>query len=148
MSKPADEPRTYRYHEIMEGMTEQLDYVISEEVYRGFLSAFQDRNPIHVDEAYALASGYPGTVMHGAILTGFLSHFIGMYFPGRLSLLLAVDIRFAKPNYLGDKITVGVIVRQKMDAGRVVVLDATFTNKDRNYLAARARTQVMLRENT
>jgi 3-hydroxybutyryl-CoA dehydratase len=147
MSKFAGQPRTFHYHEIAEGMTEQLDYVISEEIYQGFLSAFRDYNPIHVDGAYAIASGYPGPVMHGAILTGFLSHFIGMHFPGRLSLLLGVDIRFAKPNYLGDRITLGVIVRQKMDAGHVVVLDATFTNKDRGYLAARARTQVMLREN-
>jgi 3-hydroxybutyryl-CoA dehydratase len=146
MSKLPSEPRTYGYHEITEGMTQQLDYVISEEVYQRFLETFRDHNPIHVDESYALASGYPGKVMHGSILTGFLSHFIGMYFPGRLSLLLAVDIRFAKPSYLGDRITLRAIVRQKMDARRVIILDATFTNKNRDYLAARARTQVMLRE--
>ena len=148
MSKRTGELRTYRYDEIMEGMTEQLDYVISDDVYLGFLSIFGDHNPIHVDESYALASGYPGKVMHGSILTGFLSHFIGMYFPGRLSLLLAVDIRFAKPSYLGDRITLEAIVRQKMDARRVLILDATFTNKTRHYQVARARTQVMLRENT
>lgn len=147
MSQPTGQPRTYRYHEITEGMTEELDYVITEEIYQGFLSVFRDHNPIHVDGAYAIASGYSGTVMHGGILTGFLSHFIGMHFPGRLSLLLGVDIRFARPNYLGDTLTLGVIVRQKMDARQVVVLDATFTNKDRSYLAARARTQVMVREN-
>src|SRR5215469_2314906 len=105
MSRRNGELRTYRYHEIMEGMTDQLDYVISDEIYQGFLSTFRDHNPVHVDESHALASGYPGKVMHGSILSGFLSHFIGMYFPGRLSLLLAVDIRFVKPSHLGDRIT-------------------------------------------
>jgi 3-hydroxybutyryl-CoA dehydratase len=147
MSQPTGEARTYRYEEISEGMTEHLDYVISEDVYHGFLTTFRDHNPIHVDESYALASGYAGKVTHGAILTGFLSHFIGMHFPGRLSLLLAVDIRFAKPSYLGDVINLEVVVRQKLDARRVIIVDATFTNKSREYLSARARTQVMLREN-
>jgi acyl dehydratase len=142
------EPRIYSYSEISEGMIERLDYVISDEVYHQFLSTFYDYSPIHVDAAYALRCGYSGKVMHGTLLNGFLSHFIGMYFPGRLSLLLAVDIRFAQPCYLGDLIDLEAIVRQKMDALRVITLDMTFTNKTRAYVAARARTQVMLREET
>ncbi|MEP6669621.1 MAG: MaoC/PaaZ C-terminal domain-containing protein [Chthoniobacter sp.] len=137
--------RTFRYEDIALGAKEARDYVISQEVYDHFLSAFGDRSPIHVDEDYARACGFEGRVMHGALLNGFLSHYIGMYFPGRLSLLLAVDLRLAKPSYLGDTIHLEAVVSQKLDASNVVVLDAVFTNVTRDCLVARSRVQVMVR---
>jgi 3-hydroxybutyryl-CoA dehydratase len=146
MSGLSPEPRCYCYKDILEGMKEQYTYVLSEDVYQSFLSAFHDLSPIHVDETYALSCGYPGKVMHGTILNGFLSHFIGMYFPGRLSLLLAADLRFAQPCYLNDVITLETVVSQKLEARSVIILEATFMNKTRDYLAARGRIQVMLRE--
>jgi acyl dehydratase len=139
-------PRSYRYRDISEGMKEQYTYVLSQEVYQAFLSAFHDYSPIHIDRAYALSCGYPDRVMHGTMLNGFLSHFVGMHFPGRLSLLLAADLRFAQPCYLGDVINLEAVVSQKMSVRRVIILDATFTNRTRDYLAARGRIQVMLRE--
>lgn len=141
------EPRTYEYQDIPVGMKEAHNYVISTEVYEGFLATFHDHSPIHVDETYALESGFSGKVMHGTLLNGFLSHFVGMVFPGRLSLLLATDLRFVQPSYLGDVIRLEAVVSQKLDVRQVVVLDATFTNLTRDCLAARARVQVMLRGN-
>ena len=126
-------------------MKEAHDYVISPEVYEGFLSSFHDHSPIHVDEAYAMECGFSGKVMHGTLLNGFLSHFIGMIFPGKLSLLLATDLRFVQPSYLGDVIRLEAVVMQKLDVRQVMVLDATFKNLTRDCLAARARIQVMLK---
>lgn len=138
--------RVFRYGDIAVGMKEARDYFITQEVYDRFLAAFDDRSPIHVDDAYAKERGFQGRVMHGSILNGFISHFVGMYFPGRFSLLMSVDARFSNPNYLGDTIAVEMVVKQKMDTHYTVVLDATLTNRTRNHLAARARLNVMVRE--
>jgi 3-hydroxybutyryl-CoA dehydratase len=146
MSDPATTARTHRYPDIAVGMKVQYEYVISPGVYDHFLAAFADRSPIHVDETYAAACGFPGRVMHGTLLNGFLSHFVGMHFPGRLSLLLAVDLRFAQPSYLGDTILLEATVSQKLDARSVLILDVTFTNRTRDCVAARGRVQVMLRD--
>jgi acyl dehydratase len=127
-------------------MRERREYVISGEVYENFLKAFHDHSSIHVDESYALKCGYSGRVMHGTLLNGFLSHFVGMYFPGRLSLLLAADIRFSQPSYFGDVICLEAVVAQKVDARNVIVLDVVFTNMTRDCIVARGRVQVMLRE--
>jgi len=137
--------RTIQYADIPEGMREQHDYTITEEVYRGFLAAFGDYSPIHVDDAVAKQCGFHAPVMHGSILNGFLSHFVGMHFPGALSLLLSVDIRFSQPSYLGDRIRIEAVVSQKLDVRQVVVLDVVFNNLTQSQLAARARVQVMLR---
>jgi 3-hydroxybutyryl-CoA dehydratase len=138
--------RTIRYDEITVGMKEVHDYVITPEVYQGFLAAFQDHSPVHVDKSFAKAQGFEGRVMHGSILNGFISHFVGMHFPGRFSLLLSVDLRFSNPSYLGDSIHMETVVSQKLDARRIIVLDATLSNITHNSLAARGRIQVMIKE--
>ena len=138
--------RILSYPEISVGMREKHDYLISPEIYRGFLLAFADYSPIHVDEAYARECGFVGPVMHGALLNGFLSHFIGMHFPGGLSMLLSSDLRFCLPSYLGDQIQIEAVVGHKLDARNVVVLDMTFTNLTQCGIAARGRVQVMIRD--
>lgn len=138
-------PNHHGYDEITEGMKVQHAYAITPAVYENFLAAFQDHSPVHVDEAYARQAGFPGKVMHGAILNGFVSHFVGMIFPGKPSLLLAVDLRFAQPSFLGDTLQLEAVVSQKLDAQRVIVLDLALKNLTQNHLAARGRVQVKLR---
>jgi acyl dehydratase len=138
--------RTCHYRDIAVGMKETHDYVITPEVYKSFLAVFHDYSPPHVDEAFAKSRGFQGRVMHGSILNGFLSHFIGMHFPGRLSLLLAVDMRYSNPSYLGDAIRIDAVVNQKVDARNTVVLNATLSNTTRNDVAARARIHVMVKD--
>lgn len=145
MSESSKAPRSYEYQDISVGMKETHDYVLSQEVYERFLAAFHDYSPIHVDEAYALECGFSAKVMHGTLLNGFLSHFIGMIFPGKLSLLLAVDLRFVQPSYLHDVIRLEAVVTQKLDVRHVIIVDATFKNLTRDCLAARGRIQVMLK---
>jgi acyl dehydratase len=86
--------------------------------------------------------------MHGSLLNGFISHFVGTWFPGRLSLLLAVDLRFSQPSYLGDRIRLETEVSQKMDAKNIIVMNATLFNLTRQHLAARGRIQVMVKEDS
>ena len=146
MNKPIPDPRVFRYADLVVGRKETGDYPITPEVYAHFLGAFGDYNPLHVDDAYARQCGFGGKVMHGSLLNGFLSHFVGMVFPGRASLLLTVDLRFSEPSYLGDMIRLEAVVSQKLDARRIVVLDVVLHNATRDLVAARGRVQVMMRE--
>src|ERR1035441_134596 len=148
MSEPPSTLRTFHYHEINVGMKAAHDYVITPQVYEHFLAGFQDYSPVHVDEAFAKSRGFAGKVMHGSILNGFISHFVGMEFPGRFSLLLSVDLRFSNPSYLDDAIQIEAVVSQKMDARSIVILDLTLTNTTRSQLAGRARAQVLVQEPT
>jgi acyl dehydratase len=134
------------YEAIDEGAVVSYDYAITEEVYTRFLAAFDDRSPVHVDDAYAAARGFESRVMHGAILNGFVSHFVGMRFPGRRSLLLSVDLRYGSPSHLGDELTLHAEVTQKVDAQRVVVLTLRFENRTRGSRAATGRVQVRMAE--
>lgn len=133
-----------RYEAIVEGAEVSQDYVITPTVYSNFLQTFGDRSPIHVEDGYARERGFEGRVMHGAILNGFVSHFVGMVLPGRRSLLLSVDLRYGSPSYLEDQIRIRGKVSQKVDAQRVVVLTFEIENLTRGSRAATGRAQVMV----
>jgi 3-hydroxybutyryl-CoA dehydratase len=134
------------YRDLAEGMVCERNYVVTPTVYENFLCTFDDRSPIHVDADYARACGFAAMVMHGAILNGFASHFVGMVFPGANSLLLSMELRFKQPSYLGDTLLLHAKVAQKLDAQQVVVLHITFLNQMRGLTTATGRVQVKVTE--
>lgn len=135
----------FEFEKIEENSEFSRTYTIDDAVYQALSSVFNDKSPIHVDEEYAKSAGFAGRVMHGAILQGFLSHFVGMHFPGKRSLILSVNINYQRPSYLGDEILLTARVRQKVETGRVVVLEIKFLNAATQALAASGRVQVALR---
>ena len=138
-------PNCISYCDLAEGMLAERTYTVTPAVYDSFLCAFGDRSPIHGDAAYAALRGFEGPVMHGAILNGFVSHFVGMVFPGANSLLLSVELRYAEPTYLGDTLELRAQCVQKFDAKQVVVLHVAFFNQTRGLSAATGRVQVQVR---
>lgn len=134
----------YAFEDLTEGLTATAEYQITPELYAAFLRLFPDRSPVHVDEEFARANGFQGIVMHGALLNGFLSHFVGMRLPGRRSLELTVDIRYLKPSYLGDRIRLTGTIRQKLESRRVVVMDVVYQNLNQATVVGRARVQVAM----
>ncbi len=133
---------TLAFESIREGHRTSHDYVITPQVFDHFLAAFEDTNPVHVSDAAAQARGFPERIMHGMILGGFLSHFIGVHFPGTDAVLQSVQLQFKSPCHIGDKITISAEVVQVVDAVRVLALDLTLRNTSRDRIAAKAKIQV------
>ena len=134
----------FTYADLAEGMERTREYVITPAVLDHFLNAFDDRSPVHVDEDHALSLGFKGRVMHGGIINGFVSHFVGMEFPGAHGLLLSSDLRYQRPNYLGDRLTLRAKVAQKLDAHQTVVLHLFVTNETQGEAVATGRINVKL----
>ena len=130
---------------IREGCRSSRAYTISQDVYDAFLRASGDVNPLHTDDAFASSLGFPEKVMHGTILNCFISHFVGMHFPGGRVLLHAVDTQFKSPSHLGDVIRIDARVTQAAESVGVVVMSLVLTNETRDRVAAKARVQVGLR---
>jgi acyl dehydratase len=132
------------FEELVEGMRAERRYVITDACRRALTDVFGDVSPIHVDPTYARRAGFEECVMHGAILNGFASHFVGIVLPGRRSLLLSLDMRYLAPSHLGDEIAVTGTVTQHVDSQRVVVLDVSMANATRARIVARGRAQVRI----
>jgi acyl dehydratase len=132
--------------EIREGARDSRDYTITAEIYDRFVAAFGDVNPIHSDDEYARKLGYPGKIAHGVILNGFISHFLGMHYPGGGVLLHSLQTTFRNPCHVSDCIRIEAVVGQVSRAVGVAVVELTLTNITRATLAAKAKAQLGLLE--
>ena len=71
-------------------------FTVNENVYLGFLNTFKDNNPLHTNAEYAKNKGFQGKVMHGNILNGFISFFIGECLSTKDVIIHSQTIEFCK----------------------------------------------------
>ena len=134
------------FESIQEGSQIEYSYQIDRNVYESFLNAFQDTSPIHISDEYAVKQGFPEKVMHGNILNGFISHFVGVVFPGEKSLLQSVNIQYKNPSFLNDSIKIIATISQVVESVREIIMELELINLTQNKTAATAKVQVGVRE--
>ncbi len=108
---------------------------ISEAVYNSFLAAFNDRNPVHVNDAYAQNMGFREKIMHGNILGGFLSYFIGECLPLKNVVIHLQEIKYLKPVYLNDELSFNAKITELYESVNAVVFSFTFENAEKVKVA-------------
>src|SRR5579875_2947797 len=79
---------------------------VRDEDVRAFAEVSGDRNPVHLDEAYAAASVLKGRVAHGMLIGSYISAAIAGELPGPGSIYLFQTLRFRRPVRLGDAVAV------------------------------------------
>ncbi len=106
----------------------KISYKVTNQVYDGFISTFNDKNPLHVNESYAEDKGFNGKVMHGAILNGFLSNFIGEQLPVKNVIVQTYKIAFLKPVYLNDTLLLKATIADVFESVNCIILKYVFEN--------------------
>ena len=120
----------YRLADLTPGVTESFTITITEEMMVQFYAITGDNSPIHMDADYAAGRGYPGRVVYGMLGASFLSTLAGVYLPGEHCLLHGVDLKFAKPIFIGDTLTVTGVVDEVNDTFREITIKASIVNQD------------------
>lgn len=120
----------YRLADLTPGVTESFTVTITEEMMSQFYAITGDNSPIHMDADYAAGRGYPGRVVYGMLGASFLSTLAGVYLPGEHCLLHGVDLKFAKPIFIGDTLTVTGVVDEVNDTFREITIKASIVNQD------------------
>lgn len=77
-------------------------FAVTKALHAGFIELFGDKNPLHVDDAFATSKGFRGKVMHGNILGGFLSHFIGECLPTKEVIIHSQEIQYKNAVYVNE----------------------------------------------
>jgi 3-hydroxybutyryl-CoA dehydratase len=106
----------------------EIEYQVTEKIYHGFIELFDDKNPLHTDEQFAKEKKFAGRVMHGAILTGFLSNFIGERLPIKNVIVLSYTISYKKPVYLGDNLRLFATIADVFDSVNCADIEYQFKN--------------------
>ena len=117
----------YYFEDLQVGKKESFSIIITEQMIDSFRVLSGDENPLHCDEDFAKEEGYDGRVAYGMLTASFLSTLAGVYLPGRYSLIQSVEIKFAKPVYIGDELTVTGEITETNDTYGLIFLKVTIT---------------------
>jgi 3-hydroxybutyryl-CoA dehydratase len=119
-------------------------FIIDDSIYHGFISIFKDNNPLHTDENFAKSKGFAGKVMHGNILNGFLSYFIGELLPEKNVIIHSQSIEYKNPVFLNDEIDFESKILEIYDSVGAIEFSFTFRNRGNGKLNAKGKIQIGL----
>lgn len=111
------------------GQTYKRSFAITAELIESFARVTGDYNPIHLDEDYARQTIFEKRVAQGMLGAGLLSGVLGCQFPGTGTIYLSQTLKFLKPVFIGDEITLRLEVLEIIKAKNRVRLETAFTNQ-------------------
>lgn len=99
------------YIEDMEiGLSRTLDKTVTDRDIELFAEVSTDRNPVHLNDAYAEASMFKGRIAHGMLTAALISAVIGERLPGHGTVYLRQSMAFLAPVRPGDTVRAEVEV--------------------------------------
>lgn len=117
-------PRGTIFIEDMEiGMTRHLRKTVTDRDIELFAEVSTDRNPVHLDEAYAQETMFHGRIAHGMLTAGLISAVIGEQLPGHGAIYLGQSLKFMAPVRPGDTVLAEVKVLDIDHSRRRVTLE-------------------------
>ncbi len=105
------------------GMTRHLRKQVTDRDIALFAEVSTDRNPVHLDEAYARDTIFEGRIAHGMLTAGLVSAVIGEQLPGHGTVYLGQSLRFMAPVRPGDTVLAEVTVTAIDHSRRRVTLE-------------------------
>jgi 3-hydroxybutyryl-CoA dehydratase len=120
------------------GMMRSLRKVVTDEDIEMFAQVSTDRNPVHLDDAYAQDTIFEGRIAHGMLTAGLISAVIGEQLPGHGTVYLGQSLRFLAPVRPGDMVTAEVEVTAIDYTKRKVTLDTRCLVDGKKVLAGEA----------
>ena len=118
------------YAELEVGQKAEYTSSIAERDLQLFAAVSGDRNPVHLDAAYAATTQFKERIAHGMLTGALVSAAIATELPGPGSIYLGQSLRFRRPVKLGDTITVSLEIAEKTDRHRNVTIECSASNQD------------------
>ncbi|WP_175978972.1 MaoC family dehydratase [Burkholderia sp. BCC1047] len=113
----------YDLEDLIPGMSARFLKTLSERDVFLFASASGDKNPVHLDDAYAKRTRFGGRIAHGMLSASVISAAIATRLPGPGSIYLSQDLQFRRPVKLGETVCATVTVKEILASRRRVVLE-------------------------
>lgn len=120
------------------GMVRHLRKQVTDEDIEMFAQVSTDRNPVHLDDAYARDTIFEGRIAHGMLTAGLISAVIGEQLPGHGTVYMGQSLKFLAPVRPGDMVLAEVEVIDIDHAKRRVKLDCRCMVGETKVLAGEA----------
>lgn len=103
-----------------------LAKVVTRDDVKAYADASGDQNPLHQDDAFARAVGFPGVIAHGMFTMAHLASCLVDWL-GDPAALKRLRVQFRAPVFLGDTIVARGVVRSLDPQARCAVLEVSVT---------------------
>ncbi|MGH1368498.1 MAG: MaoC family dehydratase [Maritimibacter sp.] len=104
------------------GMQRHIIKEVTDRDIELFAEVSTDRNPVHLDDAYAQDTIFEGRIAHGMLTAGLISAVIGEQLPGHGTIYMGQNLKFLAPVRPGDVVRAEVTVMEIDFAKRRVTL--------------------------
>lgn len=102
--------KSYCIEDLAVGMESSLSKTVSEADINAFAEVSGDRNPVHLDAAYAAGTMFKERIAHGMLSAAYISAVFGMQMPGPGAIYMSQSLRFMAPVKIGDTVVTTVKV--------------------------------------
>lgn len=124
------------YNDITIGQCISVDRVVSADDITLFAALSGDLNPVHLDAEYASTTAFGKPIAHGMFCGALISATIAMHFPGPGSIYRSQTIKFTKPVFIADTLTIEISVTAKQDRLKLVTINCVVKNQHGKTVAS------------
>jgi acyl dehydratase len=117
------------YEELKIGDEASFTKTISETDVYIFAGITGDFNPLHVNEEYAKKTRFKTRIAHGWLPQSLIAPVLGTKLPGLGTIAVEIKCKYKAPTFIGDTITAKVIVKEKLEDKKWIVMEAIWTNQ-------------------
>ncbi len=110
--------QVYHYEDLELGMEASFAKTVSEADILSFAEVTGDKNPVHLDPAFAAKTIFKQPIAHGMMTAGYISAVFGMELPGPGAIYVSQTLNFRGPVKVGDRVIAKVRVVELYPAKR------------------------------
>ena len=130
--------KTYFFEDLELGMEASFAKTVTEADINTFAEVTGDKNPVHLDEAYASKTIFKTRIAYGMLTAGYLSAVFGIELPGPGAIYVTQTLNFRGPVKIGDKVIAKVKVAELFPAKRRARFDCICTVEGKAVLEGEA----------
>jgi len=134
--------RKLTVNDIRKGQKDSLEVRIDADMVDRFAALSGDVSSLHMNDGFARDRGFDGRVVHGVLISAFVSQLLGVRFPGESCLLQSLNMKYLEPVYVNDHIRVVVECDQISAAVNSMTVSVQVENSRTGSVKARGKAQV------
>lgn len=108
----------YYFEDLKVGQEASISKTVKEADIVAFAEISGDKNPVHLDAAYAATTMFKERIAHGMLSAAFISAVFGMELPGPGAIYISQTLNFKAPVKIGDTVVTTVKIIELMDKRR------------------------------
>ncbi len=105
-------------------------FSFSQDEVTRFAEVTGDKNPVHLDAAYAATTMFKRPIMHGMLSASLFSKVFGTLFPGEGTIYLKQSLNFLKPMYVDTQYEAVFTVKEIIPEKNRAVVETSIRDKE------------------